>query len=668
MNFVFCVHNHQPVGNFDSVFFKAYEDAYLPFLKAVENRDWFRFCAHYSGPLLEWLEQNKLETFILLNKLVEKGRAELISGGFYEPIFPLIPEEDIKGQIKFMNDYLNSHFGQRPAGVWTPERVWETYLVRPLKEAGVRYTILDDFHFKAAGLSDSSVSGYYSTEHSGDSIFLFPIKEALRYSIPFKDPKWTIDYLKSYKTNDLIVYADDGEKFGIWPKTNEHVWSNGWFNRFLDEMEKNLDTIKMLTFSEALDKTPSKGPIYLPSCSYREMGEWSLLNDTQGEYKTLLNKLKDIGIFDNIKQFMPGGNFRNFLVKYAESKQMYERMLGVSRTVSSLPRNSQTYREAVKELYKSQCNCAYWHGVFGGIYLPYLREAIYKHLIRAEKIMEKKKGCFGYESEQHIKLYNNYLTVLINPSRGGHIVELDVKQKDLNICSAFTRRREHYHDLVSLKSSIDNHVKTIHEIQSSKTSGIEEYLVYDSYQRESLVDHLPDAEFIEGSYACSIDKEVDSITAKMTRSGSNMHLEKKITLYKDSSELEIAYKIKNEGSRIISSNFGIEFNFSGFCPSQSVSFIHYGDYKSVHPISASVFLQPKKALCLYDSMRRLNIKFKDVSGAKYKVEPIYTVSQSESGFESVLQSISVMPTWEIKLEPKKWCEFTLILSVEVDVH
>jgi len=31
------LHNHQPVGNFDGVFEKAYQDSYLPFLNVFEG-------------------------------------------------------------------------------------------------------------------------------------------------------------------------------------------------------------------------------------------------------------------------------------------------------------------------------------------------------------------------------------------------------------------------------------------------------------------------------------------------------------------------------------------------------------------------------------------------------------------------------------------------------
>src|SRR5260370_24127362 len=42
---------------------------------------------------------------------------------------------------------------------------------------------------------------------------------------------------------------------------------------------------------------------------------------------------------------------------------------------------------ARQELYRAQCNCPWWHGAFGGLYLPHLRNAAYQHLIAADNAL-----------------------------------------------------------------------------------------------------------------------------------------------------------------------------------------------------------------------------------------------------------------------------------------
>ena len=82
---IFCIHNHQPVDNFDHVMEQVFEDSYLPFLEAMERHPTIKFVAHYSGPLLEWIEKNRLDLFIKIRKFVDSGRMELLSGGHGPP-------------------------------------------------------------------------------------------------------------------------------------------------------------------------------------------------------------------------------------------------------------------------------------------------------------------------------------------------------------------------------------------------------------------------------------------------------------------------------------------------------------------------------------------------------------------------------------------------------
>ena len=63
VNFIMGLHCHQPVGNFDWVFEDAYKRAYLPFIETIEKYPSLKFVFHYSGCLLEWLEERKPEFF-----------------------------------------------------------------------------------------------------------------------------------------------------------------------------------------------------------------------------------------------------------------------------------------------------------------------------------------------------------------------------------------------------------------------------------------------------------------------------------------------------------------------------------------------------------------------------------------------------------------------------
>src|SRR2546427_13177481 len=81
-----------------------------------------------------------------------------------------------------------------------------------------------------------------------------------------------------------------------------------------------------------------------------------------------------------------GAHWRNFFVRYPESNRMHKKMQALSalcrRPAGGGGGGGPTPgRPAIG---RAQCNDAYWHGVFGGLYLPHLRHAIWHNLALAE--------------------------------------------------------------------------------------------------------------------------------------------------------------------------------------------------------------------------------------------------------------------------------------------
>ena len=113
--------------------------------------------------------------------------------------------------------------------MWLAERVYEPHLPKATHKAGIHYTLVDDNHFKSVGMADDDLYGYFITEFDGKTLFIFPGLESLRYSIPFKPIEEIDAYFKGVekKGGDLTVFGDDGEKFGHWPGTFDHVYGVG---------------------------------------------------------------------------------------------------------------------------------------------------------------------------------------------------------------------------------------------------------------------------------------------------------------------------------------------------------------------------------------------------------------------------------------------------------
>ena len=223
----------------------------------------------------------------------------------------------------------------------------------------------------------------------------------------------------------------------------------------------------MTTLAEAFDNVPPVGKIYLPDCSYREMTEWALPAEQLVEYQRIAHEMQDDPRWAALRPLVRGGFWRNFRVKYPEADEMYCRMMSVSRRLQETleaaaagdPVNAELVEQARTELYRGQCNCGYWHGAFGGIYLPHLRNAVYQHLIAADNLLDRAVGRpdtwieataddFNFDARQEVRLTNDKLMALVAPSRGGQMIELDVRRIQHNLLATLARRPEAYHQKV----------------------------------------------------------------------------------------------------------------------------------------------------------------------------------------------------------------------------
>src|SRR4029079_1235265 len=212
--------------------------------------------------------------------------------------------------------------------------------------------------------------------------------------------------------------------------------------------------------------------------------------------------------FSTLKRFMRGGFWRNFKVKYPEANEMYARMMMVSRRLAQAENDGlagETLDYAKQALYRGQCNCPYWHGAFGGIYLPHLRNAIYNQLIACDNLVDQATGKSGgfieatvddynFDARQEIRLANDKLIALIAPAAGGMLYELDVRSICHNLLATLARRPESYHRKILAGAIHGNgNCASIHDSVIFKQAGLDQRLQYDNAPRKSLLDHFYDA-------------------------------------------------------------------------------------------------------------------------------------------------------------------------------
>jgi alpha-amylase/alpha-mannosidase (GH57 family) len=330
--FLFCVHNHQPIGNFPHVLENAYKRAYFPFIEVLKKYPFIKISIHYSGILWDFFKDHHPEFLKTLRGMVKKGQLEMMTGGYYEPILAVIPDGDKIDQIKRLTQTIEKGMGVPPRGMWLAERVWEPHLPKYLVEAGVEYITIDDYHFKKSGLREEDLYGYYLTEEDGKVLKVFPGSETLRYIIPFHPPEETLDYLSRLRgVSQAAIFADDGEKFGIWPHTFHSVYEEGWLERFFQLIGENLDWIEPTPLGTYASLQKPLGRIYLSCSSYMEMDEWSLPTEAMVEYGKAVERLKKLPEGEQIRRFFKGGFWRNFFAKYPESNDLHKRVLIIKK-------------------------------------------------------------------------------------------------------------------------------------------------------------------------------------------------------------------------------------------------------------------------------------------------------------------------------------------------
>ena len=687
VRFIFALHNHQPVGNFDGVFEAAYESSYRPFLEVMEGYPDIPWVLHTSGPLMEWLADRKPEYVERLRAMVAAGRVEILGGGYFEPILTMLPHRDRVGQIRGYADYLGELLGARVRGMWVPERVWEQSLVSSLVEAGVEYTVLDDFHFQRAGLTPDELHGYYLTEHEGQLLKVFPGSERLRYMIPFHEPHASYEYLKTLAEQvpgSTLVHADDGEKFGSWPDTFDHCFTRGWLRRFCDMMRGNRSWLRATTFSEAVDNTLPLGKIYLPDGSYREMTEWALPPARLVALKEALKGAEAEPAAARLKPFAQlGGFWRNFKVKYAESDEMYARMLGLSDRLARLEKSPDTdpdYLDAARiDLYRGQCNCPYWHGSFGGLYLPHLRNAIYHHLIAAHMAMDEAEGKtgprvelevgdFNLDARQEVRLENDRLVAFVRPAAGGHVYEFDVRHAQANLLNTLDRRPEPYHEAIvaAAAGSTAPAAAFVPDRVILKHEGLDQSLVYDVHPRKALVDHFYPADvtlddlaacrdvergdFVVGTFLSRVQRSSQSVSLIMERvgraDGHVVRMRKSIELAAGGAGLEITYTLDDlpEGQPL---HFAVEINLASMAGHADDRYYSDQTGERLGMLDSRLDLPDRRGFSLSDEWLDLTVDLEWTRAAGVWAFPIETVSQSEGGFERVYQSSAVIPHWVV---------------------
>jgi len=656
------VHAHQPVGNFPEVIAEAHERCYRPFLQTLHRYPDFRFSAHFSGWLLDFLGERYPKDMKLLGEMVARGQTEMFGGGECEPVLAAISARDRVGQVRTLSEKLVRRFRQAPRGAWLTERVWEATVVPELADAEIAYAIVDDFHFLCTGVDASRLDSYYTTEENGRKLDLFPVSEQLRYRLPFSPAADAVHYLEEAADQGraAAIYFDDIEKFGIWPETYEWVYERKWLEQFIEGVLAS-KRIRTMSYADFHGGRRTRGIVYLPTTSYSEMGEWTLPAAAAGHYHALLAREKAAGTLTSNRPFLRGGIWRNFFSRYPEANWMHKRMLALSERLAALP-VAAADRDLRELLYRGQANDAYWHGLFGGLYLPHLRRSVFHHLLRLEAALDALAPGpallsvdLDYDGWEEVFLKNAEVQAVLRKDGLAAIVEFDSYRLAQNFGDTLRRHDEHYYAKIGQAQGhapVGGGIASAHDRIEFKHPIATADIVPDKTARAMFIDHRHDGEnrltLVDG-YGAESDR-------RYTAHGDGWRIVKTISLLP--SGVAASYSFDGPMTSAISCEINLAMPS---CDGYSGRYI-LADGSIPCGFGQQLDLQNVKEVALDDRELKGRLVLRANRPVRFTAKPHHTVSQSEAGFEKIMQCVCVTLHWT----PASGEEWAISLEVVAD--
>ncbi|MCL2804521.1 MAG: DUF1926 domain-containing protein [Treponema sp.] len=504
-------HAHVPSGAPESEFEYVYQNKMRPFVSNLYKYSNIHAVLHYSGVLLYWIERTHPEFFMLIEDMVNRKQTEILGGGFYEPMLPLIPLQDRIGQIELMTTYLRKHFGKRPVGCWIPCMAWEQNLANALSASDMNYTFLSQEQFKQSGIKGASLFSPCITEDQGKLITVFPVSLSVEKELSEKSFSQTFIEL-SKKTREICKQSE--RMVCVFPdkvsSSAEEAPDTAW-NRFFEEISLSEDIVETVLPSKII-----KNHKIYRKASFQNS---SAVND-----------------------FSP----RRFLIEHEEANGIYSKMIFTNVLINHLKGDKSRKVNAREELWKAQDSSLY----SGFQYRNELRKAAYSSLIRAEKMSKEKEKIvfsiiqhdFDFDGINEYLLQDSQINCYIR-QKGAVVFELDYLPKEWNYLDCGTDearlRRTAFADMLLPQNT------NLEDIIKEKPKGAR--LCYNEYYESS-------AQNRKGKSCFKLNAIAEDIPFNM------IEIDKCYMLKKD--VLSVSYMIKNTGKETQNFVFIPEINLS----------------------------------------------------------------------------------------------------------
>ncbi len=419
----------------ESAIENSYQNLYKKILQFYYAHPKYKLALYISGPSLDYIHRKHPEYTTLLRELINRKQVEMLGGGYYNPAFPLLFQQDRTGQLELMTQTLRSATGKRPRGVTLVNSIWDSSIINCLTTCGMEYSLLD------SSLIPQDKNEYLPLIvcEQGKTLKILPVYREDEPAI-FDDmspENYIAGILKNCKKN-LLKSAYETDLRGLCLNINEnlykHLFNSGWIESFYQAIENQYTgKVQVELPSDYISQTSTFVPSYISAGIRSDVAQW-------GKVPFAKSKLE---LNDRI-------TIQQMLLIYRQNKNLYNRMLYLSLLVNSAHGDKIRRKEAREKLWHAQAGEAYVCSPDGVFVNSAIRQQCYKYLTEAEKLLrecdpkgkgfEENLATYDYDGDGHndyICRMNNF-TAVINPD-GAQITELDIMRNTGNYVDNLSR-------------------------------------------------------------------------------------------------------------------------------------------------------------------------------------------------------------------------------------
>jgi len=249
------LHMYQPPFQNFEIIQKVYNECYSKIFDVFLRFPFTKFTLNINGSLTEQLVRyNFTDAIEQIKNLAENEQLKFTGSGKYHPIFPLIPQTEMRRQIQLNEDYNGEVFGSKykePKGFFPPELAISRALLDLLNELQYKWVL-------ATGVACPAkwpMHCYYT--YKGLPVFFRDTVISDQISFKQIAPLNFVEKIQTLFSDDYyVITAMDGETFGHHIKNYEEDFLATVFT----ELESSKE-VKMILLDDIPDLFPSEGEI-----------------------------------------------------------------------------------------------------------------------------------------------------------------------------------------------------------------------------------------------------------------------------------------------------------------------------------------------------------------------------------------------------------------------